>query len=122
MGDIEFERGLQETSSEQKATAFWIHTIDIYASMAENGHDILPTAWFENEIYPSSYTVTGTTSVCSFIAAVRMGLRETINTLIPISVRENVQTYYKRRTSYIDDIREDYVLGITNPFPNDENV
>jgi len=119
--DMNYNAGVEQTNHNQQLIAFWTHTIDIYAVLAENDHTMLPTAAMENEINQETYRNTGTNTHRSFMGAVREGYKRALE-LLPDGVVQAVERYAKRRVGHIDDftLEEDFIFGSANPFSEEE--
>ena len=122
-----FKDGVAKTTVSEQMIAFYIHTIDMYASVAERGHSIVPTCAMgdhygdeDNHLVldPETLKATGTNTSQSFLGAAREGLKHLLRSL-PEDVKEHVVTYAIKRCEKIEDLKFDVILGSENPYDGD---
>nr|QOI90531.1 hypothetical protein HWQ62_00398 [Pyramimonas orientalis virus] len=124
-----FVDGVTKTTISEQMIAFYIHTIDVYASMAERGHSKLPTSAmgdhfgenFDNLILDAeTFKATGTNTSSAFLGAAREGLKHLLETL-PKDVKEPVMAYATKRLKNIEELPFDVILGCEDPYEKDQH-
>ena len=120
--------GVKKTTISEQMIAFYIHTIDMYASLAERGHSKVPTCAMGDHygdeyhdhlvLEPTTLKVTGTNTSQSFLGAAREGLKHLLKSL-PEDVKEHVVAYATKRCENIEDLKYDVILGSENPYDGD---
>jgi hypothetical protein len=124
---MKYKDGEMKTNSTQQLIAFWVHTIDTYAGITDNGSDFVPTMGItEDEVPDSVYESTGTNSDVSFMGAVRMGYRLAIDNL-PDEVRIPVKNFIKSRLGGCvlygnTDIKLDFIFGEHTPVNEEDDT
>ena len=112
-GAKSYEEGVRTTTKTQQLIAFWIHTMDIYTTLTETGHDLVPTAWYEDDIPNTVFADTGTETPNAFLGAIREGYKQAISTL-PDDVRGPVEAYVRSQLATLNT-EDDPIFGNRPP-------
>ncbi len=112
-----FNSGVNNTTPNQKIIAFWIHTIDVFAGLADNCHSIsVPTsAITRNDISEATYTATGTNSCGSFMGDTCEGFKLAIDQLsdeIKLPVKKYIDARLKSST---------FIRSVHNPYDDEDD-